>query len=108
MKTIDNPPIIKNILNLYYENLAKKGDWDYMLADDILLTGTIVKESRGKEQFVNNNFFKMVRDLKVKEMIVEGQKACAAVAYSLCLLKATAFKAKWQKSGKSKTANSSH
>lgn len=91
MKTIDNPPIIKNILNLYYENLAKKGDWDYMLADDILLTGTIVKESRGKEQFVNNNFFKMVRDLKVKEMIVEGQKACAVVAYSLMSPKGNSF-----------------
>jgi len=54
-----------------------------MLSEEILLTGTIAKESKGKEPFVTNNFFKMVRNLKVKEMIVESEMACTVVSYDL-------------------------
>ena len=82
---------VKELLNKYYDGLASKGDWHSMLSDEILLTGTIVKESRGKKPFVNNNFFKMVRGLKVKEMIVENEKACALVSYDLTSPKGKSF-----------------
>ena len=72
-----------DILNKYYKGLYSRGDWHSMLSDDILLTGTIAKESRGKEAFVNNNFFKMVKGLKVKQMIIENGNACAIVSYDL-------------------------
>lgn len=61
-----------------------------MLSDEILLTGTIAKESRRKEPFVNNNF-KMVTGLKVKEMIAENKKACALVSYDLMFRKDKSF-----------------
>jgi ketosteroid isomerase-like protein len=73
----------RELLNKYYEGLSSKSDWHSMLSDKILLTGTIAKESTEKEAFVNNNFFKMVRSLKVKEMIVENEAACAVVSYDL-------------------------
>ena len=82
---------VKEILNKYYNGLASKGDWHSMLSDEILLTGTIAKESRGVKPFVNNNFFKMVRGLKVKEMIVENEKACAIVSYDLMSPKGKSF-----------------
>jgi ketosteroid isomerase-like protein len=74
---------IKEILKKYYDGLSKKEDWHSMLSEEILLTGTIAKESKGKELFVNNNFFKLIRDLKVKELIVENESACALVRYDL-------------------------
>ena len=82
---------VKELLNKYYNGLAIKGDWHFLLSDEILLTGTIAKESRGKDPFVNNNFFKMVRSLKVKEMIVENEKACALLKYDLMSPKGKSF-----------------
>ncbi len=82
---------VKNLLERYYEGLSKKGDWHSMLSEKILLTGTIAKESTGKEQFVNNNFFKMVRGLNVKIMIVENDNACAVVDYDLMSPKGKSF-----------------
>ena len=73
----------KEILKKYYEGLSSKGDWHSMLSQEILLTGTIAKETKGKEFFVNNNFFKMVEALKVKQMIIENENACALVNYDL-------------------------
>ena len=73
----------KEILLKYYDGLSRNGGWGSLLSEDILLTGTVAIESRGKELFVNNNFFKMVKDLKLKRMIVENENACALVSYDL-------------------------
>ena len=86
-----NNPTIKEILNIYYQDLGSNGDWDSMLSDEISLTGTIAKETKGKEQLVNNNFFKMVRSLKVKNMIIENDTACAIVSYDLMSPKGKSF-----------------
>jgi ketosteroid isomerase-like protein len=80
-----------DLLNKYYKGLFSKGDWHSMLADDILLTGTVAKESTGKQSFINNNFFKMVKSLKVKQMIIEDGNACAIVGYDLVSPKGTSF-----------------
>ena len=81
----------REILKKYYDGLSSKGDWYSMLSDEILLTGTIAKESKGKEPFVNNNFFKMIRSLKVKQMIVENESACALIGYDLVSPKGRSF-----------------
>ncbi len=81
----------REILNRYYDGLLKKEAWQALLSEDALLTGTIAKESRGKELFVNNNFFKMIRGLTVKEMITENDNACAVVTYDLISPKGKRF-----------------
>ncbi len=73
----------KELLDKYYDRLPKKGDWGSLLSDDFLLTGTVVKESKGREAYMNNNFFKGVLGLKVKSMIIDGDSACAIVNYKL-------------------------
>jgi ketosteroid isomerase-like protein len=90
-KSVNSSEVTKEILNKYYYGLSKRGDWHSMLSEEILLTGTIAKESKGKELFVNNNFFKMVRGLKVKEIIVENENACAVVTYNLVSPKGNSF-----------------
>ena len=79
------------ILKKYYDGLSTKGDWHSMLSQEILLTGTIAKETKGKELFVNNNFFKMVKALNVKQMIIENENACALVSYDLASPKGNNF-----------------
>jgi hypothetical protein len=81
----------RGLLKKYYDGLSARGDWHSMLSEEILLTGTIAKESKGKEAFVSNNFFKMVRSLRVKLMIVENENACALVKYDLLSPKGKTF-----------------
>ena len=73
----------KELLKKYYDGLSSGGDWHSMLSEEISLTGTIAKGTKGKELFVNNNFFKMVKGLMVKEMIVENENACCLISYDL-------------------------
>ncbi len=49
-----------------------------MLSDEFLLTGTVAKESREREAYANNNFFKGIRSLKAKSMLIDGNNACVA------------------------------
>ncbi len=81
----------KKLLDKYYDFLRKKEDWDSLLSDDFLLTGTGIKESRGREAYKGNNFFRCVLDLKVKTMIIDGDSACAVVNYDLMSPKGNKF-----------------
>ncbi|MCL5008145.1 MAG: nuclear transport factor 2 family protein [Candidatus Marsarchaeota archaeon] len=83
----------KELLDRYYDRLTKKGDWGSLLSDDFFMTGTVVKESRGREAYMNNNFFRGVLGLKVKNMIIEGDSACAIVNYDLVSPKGNRFDA---------------
>lgn len=73
---------MKDLLTKYYGGLKGPG-WGELLSDDFLLTGTIAKESRGRQPYVDNPFFKMVRAVRVKEMIVEGEAGFALANYDL-------------------------
>jgi len=90
-KILDSSTETREILKKYYDGLSSKGDWNSMLSEEILLTGTVAKESKGKEPFVNNNFFKMVRSLKIKLLMVENENACALVSYDLMSPKGKSF-----------------
>ncbi len=82
---------IRAILQEYYRRLSSEGDWHSLVSGEILLTGTIAKETKGKELFVNNNFFKLIRGLKVKQLIAENDSACAIVHYDLMSPKGKGF-----------------
>ncbi len=76
---MENSKTTKELLNKYYEGLSRKGDWGSLLSENFLLTGTVAKETRGRDVFVDNMFFKLVKSLKVKKMIIDGESACAVV-----------------------------
>jgi len=88
---MDSSAATKELVRKYYDGLSKKTDWGHLLSDNFLLTGTIAKESRGRDAYVNNQFFKLVRGLTVKEMAIEGEKAFALVNYSLVSPKGKSF-----------------
>ena len=82
---------VKELLKQYYDGLSKGGDWARLLSEDFLLTGTIAKESRGRELYIRNNFFRLVRGLRVKELISEGGQGFALVSYDLVSPKGKLF-----------------
>lgn len=73
----------KELIWRYYGDLVSKTTWRDLLAEDFLLTGTVVKETRGRDLYVGNGFFKLVRGHRVKETLVEGNGAFALVEYDL-------------------------
>jgi ketosteroid isomerase-like protein len=83
----------KELLDKYYEGLRKKGDFGSILSDAFSLTGTVVKETIGREAYVNNNFFKGMLSLKIKSTIIEGDSACVIVNYDLMSPKGNKFSA---------------
>ncbi|MDG6978345.1 MAG: nuclear transport factor 2 family protein [Nitrososphaerota archaeon] len=73
----------KELLSRYYEGLSGQAGWDEILAEDLLLSGTVARESKGREAYKTNNFFKLVRGHRVKEVMTEGAKGFALVNYDL-------------------------
>lgn len=73
----------KELLNKYYEGLSRKKGWENLLSDNFLLWGTVQRETRGRDVYVQNGFFRLVRGLKVREMVVEGENGFALVNYDL-------------------------
>ncbi|PYO01669.1 MAG: hypothetical protein DMD91_06815 [Candidatus Rokuibacteriota bacterium] len=77
----------KEIVRGYFEELTKKGRWDSFLADDLRFTSfsSPVKELRGKTAYLESTrrFFAMVMSVEVRDVIVEGARACALTRYQL-------------------------
>ena len=67
----------------YYDDLLRRKKWQKLLSRDFLLSGTVARESHGRDLYVNNSFFKMVRSFELREMIVDGDSAFAVVDYDL-------------------------
>ena|SRR6266567_2541265 len=84
-------PTTKELLEEYYRGVSKKSGWGHLLSEDFLLTGTVTQETRGRDVYVNNNFFKLVRGLNVRELMVSGEKAFALVSYDLVSPKGRSF-----------------
>ena len=81
----------RTLLQRYYDGLSKKEGWQSLLSEDVELTGTLAKESKGKDLFTHNNFFRMIKGLKVRKMIVENENGFALVSYDLVSPKGTSF-----------------
>jgi len=73
----------RQLLTRYYDTLLRRKEWNELLSHDFLLTGTVARESRGRDSYMGNSFFSLVRGAKVKEMLVVGESAFALVNYDL-------------------------
>lgn len=69
----------------YYDGLAQKSGWQSLISDEMTFGGTGVKSAKGKDAYIQttNNFLRSVKTCKVKEMIVEGDRACTIVTYDM-------------------------
>ena len=74
----------KEVLRRYHDGISQKGDWSSLIADKITFTGP-GQITYTKEEYVESiaSFLQFVKSLKINEFIVEDNKACITVEYSL-------------------------
>lgn len=76
---------VQEIIQKFYDGLAEKNDsWQMNLADDVVFSyGSKKLNAIGKESFIQafTNFLRAVEKVEVKQLIVEGENACAVVSY---------------------------
>ncbi len=77
----------REIVQAYFEALKQKGRWESLLADDLTFTSLTspIKEVTGKAAYLESTkrFFSMVKSVEVRDLIIEGAKACALTRYQL-------------------------
>src|SRR4029079_1346846 len=77
----------RDTVQAYFRSLQEKADWPALLADDIAFTALTspVKRVRGRAAYVEatKRFYGMITAVEVKELIVDGERACALTRYEL-------------------------
>jgi len=77
----------KDIIQGYFDSLKRKSRWDTFLADGITFASfvTPIKQVAGKSAYLESTsrFFSMVTAVEVKDLIVDGDRACALTRYQL-------------------------
>jgi ketosteroid isomerase-like protein len=77
----------RDTVQAYFNCLREKGDWKTFLADEIVFTsfGTPSKQLMGRDAYVESTkrFYSMIDGLEIRDMLVEGNKACVLTKYDL-------------------------
>ena len=77
----------KEIINGYFDRLKQKSGWEAFLADGMAFTSFVVpiKHAAGKSAYLESTrrFFSMITAVEVKDLIVDGDRACALTRYQL-------------------------
>ncbi len=75
----------KDLVQSYYDSLSQKNDkWQNLYANDAVFSdASQTLNAKGKAAVIQSfvPFLKGVEGVKVKQLIVEGEKACAVVGY---------------------------
>jgi ketosteroid isomerase-like protein len=71
----------------YFTSLKQKTGWDSYLSDDMTFTSftSPVKRVSGRAAYLESTkrFYSMITAFDVRELLVDGQKACALTQYQL-------------------------
>jgi len=77
----------RETIERYFDALEKKQGWELLLADDMAFTSYVspVKQVNGRDAYLQatKRFFSMIVSVDVRELIVEGERACARTHYTL-------------------------
>lgn len=85
----------RQIVQGYFTELKQRGRWESFLADDLSFTSftSPVKEVRGRAAYLESTkrFFSMVKSVELRDLIIEGEQACASTRYHLQAPSGTTF-----------------
>lgn len=77
----------RQTIERYYEALLSKGEWDALFADDATFTSyaSPTRQISGRSAFVEGTkrFYGMIISFELRELIVDGDKACGLTRYLL-------------------------
>ena len=70
-----------DLVNAYYEGIARKDGWQQPLADSLRFITPGGKVTEGKAAYLeaNNRFLSAVRSAQRKEMMADGDTACVGM-----------------------------
>lgn len=74
-------------LESYFTRLERKSGWEELLGEEMVFTSftSPIKQVKGKDPYLQatKRFYSMIRSLQVRELIVDGDRACALTRYEL-------------------------
>ena len=78
---------MKDLLNNYYKAFSDKANWQNVIADDFQFIGGDMTNTTpivGKQAYIQiiKRFSQVFESMRVKEMIIEGDKACVIGNYN--------------------------
>ena len=77
----------RETIERYFDRLQQKTGWDASLSEDLVFT-TFANPARrvtGRANYIESTkrFFSMISTLEVRELLIDGDKACALTRYQL-------------------------
>jgi len=79
----------------YFTSLKQKKGWESFLSNDMVFTSftSPVKQVTGRDAYLERTkrFYSTIISVPVKDLLVEGEKACALTHYALQLPNGDAF-----------------
>jgi ketosteroid isomerase-like protein len=76
-----------DVVRGYFSDLKSKNGWESHLADDMVFTSftSPTKQVTGRDAYLQatKRFYSMIVGVEVRELVVEGSKACALTRYQL-------------------------
>src|SRR5262245_16043603 len=77
----------KETVQRYFSSLKQRQGWEAFFADDVVFTSftSPVKRVSGKAAFLESTkrFYSTIATVDIKDVIAEGDKACALTSYGL-------------------------
>jgi ketosteroid isomerase-like protein len=77
----------RETIQRYFDDLRQNGSWQSYLADNLVFTSyaSPTKRVSGKTEYLESTrrFFSMIRAVEVRDLLVDGDKACALTRYQL-------------------------
>ena len=85
----------RETIDAYFSGLRRKEGWENYFADDLVFTSHVSPERRvsGRAAFLEatKGFYRMIASLDVRNVVAEGDRACATTRYQLQPPSGTAF-----------------
>jgi ketosteroid isomerase-like protein len=79
----------------YLDAVARRSDWESLLADSVSFASytSPVKKLAGKPAYLEatRRFYSTVASMRVKDILVEGERACALTEYALKMPNGASF-----------------
>jgi ketosteroid isomerase-like protein len=86
-RTKENDMTTRDTIQAYFGSLKQKTGWDSFLSDDLRFTSFTSPNKRveGRAAYLESTkrFYSMIAALEVRDLLVDGHKACALTRYEL-------------------------
>ena len=77
----------RDTIQAYFDSLKQKHGWESFLSTDMTFTSftSPVKRVSGRDAYLDatKRFYSMIQAVEVRDLVIDGQRACALTRYEL-------------------------